>query len=428
MSDWSSFQGDKKRMDDWRTFLTESKSPQKIEEIEWFGAKKRREKAALKTDRKLAAARRLQNVENWIDDDHKIFDDQGTKLLKKYRKEFLEGEHAAAWAQIMHQSDIDIDELLEWIHWRFEKGFSGEEIQKIEKLRTERDARPEEAEEETQKEFEENPENFKSPDLASLSQYEREEAEEEEEEEAEETEEEADEEAGATPWYTRYAEKVRGQAEKFKDRFKGDEEETEEGEEDTSPYNWKEKPWGISSKENGESLLNVFKDYGIDAEIANKVAALVTKLARNEDVVLEEVTLRGRTDEPQRIFYPASMKTRQKFLKGLTSDADILDNIKIALNKWGKYNTVKFAEVEDEEVPTDTGAATTVDEPRAQIVKVLPDGRVQIQRQGSDRAEIKAPEDLTDEERTILQQQDETQGLFKEHKIYQRWKLLSGIK
>ena len=90
----------------------------------------------------------------------------------------------------------------------------------------------------------------------------------------------------------------------------------------------------------------MFKDYGIDAEIANKVAALVTKLARNEDVVLEEVTLRGRTDEPQRIFYPDSMKKLQQLLRGLNLDAETLDNIKIALNKWGKYNTVKFAEVE----------------------------------------------------------------------------------
>ena len=180
MSNWSSFKSDKKHMDDWRTFLTESKSPQKIEEIEWFGAKKRREKAALGTDKKLADGRWLGPLDRWVAKTKNV----DKARLKKYRKDFLEGKYVASWAnwaKVMRQSDIDIDELLEWIHWRFEKGFSGEEIQKIEKLRTERDARPEEAEEETQKEFEENPENFKSPDLASLSQYEREEAEEEEE-------------------------------------------------------------------------------------------------------------------------------------------------------------------------------------------------------------------------------------------------------
>ena len=176
MSNWSSFKGDKKHMDDWRTFLTESKSPQKIEEIEWFGAKKRREKAALGTDKKLADGRWLRSGEDWVAKKKNV----DKVRLKKYRKDFLEGKHVASWAKLMRQSDIDIDELLEWIHWRFEKGFSGEEIQKIEKLRTERDARPEEAEEEA-------------------AEAEEEEAEEEEAEEEEAAEAEEEETSAADP-------------------------------------------------------------------------------------------------------------------------------------------------------------------------------------------------------------------------------------
>ena len=142
MSDWSSFQDDKKRMDDWRTFLTESKSPQKIEEIEWFGAKKRREKAALKTDRKLAKT--TWGMETWAQEQ----DEERRKKKKKYAPKKLVKDYRShigkdekgTWARIMRDSGIDIDELLEWIHWRFEKGFSNEEMQKIEKLRAERDA------------------------------------------------------------------------------------------------------------------------------------------------------------------------------------------------------------------------------------------------------------------------------------------------
>ena len=40
MSNWSSFKGDKSLMDNWRTFLTEGKSPEKVEEL--FGSEKRR--------------------------------------------------------------------------------------------------------------------------------------------------------------------------------------------------------------------------------------------------------------------------------------------------------------------------------------------------------------------------------------------------
>lgn len=42
MSDWSSFKENKVLMDNWRTFLTEDKSPEKVEEL--FGSEKRRRK------------------------------------------------------------------------------------------------------------------------------------------------------------------------------------------------------------------------------------------------------------------------------------------------------------------------------------------------------------------------------------------------
>jgi len=243
MSDWSSFQDDKKRMDDWREFLSEDKNKSDKEQLnevsflQSLGLQKMTPEEDKKID-KLA--------QSFIDNPEDV-----KHLLNPKTGRLTAPGHMAGPAVKMFQmmgvpyNDYNMSRLFD----ATVKTLSGTDLgyhqdQLIAAIKR----ASKQIKQKIQKEFDENPENFKSPDLGQLSQYEKEEAEEEAEEteeeeteeeteeEAEETEEETDEEeAGATPWYTRYAEKARGGAEKvrrgaekFKDRFKGDEEETEE--------------------------------------------------------------------------------------------------------------------------------------------------------------------------------------------------------
>jgi len=326
MSDWSSFPGDKSRHDKWRAFLTESKAPQKIEEIEWFGAKKRREKAALKTDRKLAKT--TWGMETWAQEHGAEWRKKKKptplkKLVKAYRRQIGKDENGT-WARIMGDSGIDIDELLEWIHWRFEKGFSDEEILKIEKLRAKRDAPPEE------------------------------------EVEAEEEEVEAEEEDDGKSWWDRF------RSDEDDEEAVEDEEESAEVAGAAGAYKWG-KNFGINSKTNTDSLLNTFASRAIPAEIANPIADLMIDLADDEGIVLEAVELVGRADEPQRTIKAGTSRELYDFLASLDIDAQMYKKVLKALNRWGRTNTVRFIDF-----PTDVPEFGAAEEAEEEAVEETP--------------------------------------------------------
>ena len=313
MSDWSSFQSDKNRMDDWRTFLTESKSPHKIEEIEWFGAKKRREKAALGTDRKLADGEWLQAMEEWArrnDNDKELRKKYDTpkKMVKLYRNRIREDAHGR-WAPVMRESGIDFDELLEWIRWRFEKGFSDEEIQKIEDLRAQRDAPPKEDEEEqdyTGKARAPRPDPEPDPDPVP--------------------------EPAPTDTDTPAASEEPSRPSRVTPR---------EAETESTEYKWG-KSFGINSQTNADSLLKTFELRKIPPAIANPIADLMIDLADDEGIMLEAVELVGSADEPQRTIKAGSSRELYDFLASLIKDAKMYKKALKALDRWGRTNTVRF--------------------------------------------------------------------------------------
>ena len=162
MSDWSSFQGDKNRHDKWRSFLTESKEPKKIEEMESYfdtGAgladafdqareDKRRERRALKTDKKLSSADD-QNIGaailDWyrkdIEKNKKVNrQDYIKKTIADFKKSYADPEKSAP--RILRDRNITPEEFIEWIRWR--SLFPESKREELEALRAERDASPEE--------------------------------------------------------------------------------------------------------------------------------------------------------------------------------------------------------------------------------------------------------------------------------------------
>ena len=139
-------------MDDWRAFLAESKSPQKIEEIELPGAKKRREKEALIREKEALITDRKLSSTPWLTDDGEFLvdalDDYATKVQADKGEEYItpieminwvipkiKRDKNGVWKRIMDKAEIRYRDLIQWLLWRFEKGFSSRELDEIEKLR-----------------------------------------------------------------------------------------------------------------------------------------------------------------------------------------------------------------------------------------------------------------------------------------------------
>lgn len=170
MSDWSSFQGDKSRYDKWRVFLTESRSPQKIDEIEsyydfgsnWSAAKEReKQDKALKIDKSLKPV--LQNLEKFM---HKNMPKRSRNIARnpqlvvdefvKFLMSPQDWDGTGVDFDIPSKTNVAEDDLSAWLSWRI--NFPESKREQLKALRAERDAPPvgskrsEEEEEEAEEE------------------------------------------------------------------------------------------------------------------------------------------------------------------------------------------------------------------------------------------------------------------------------------
>ena len=148
MSDWSSFQSDKGRHDKWRAFLTESKTPQKIQEVESYfdvGASvadardqaRSDERRVLKTDKKL-----WDEMLNYVEEDM-----ENNKLMTRNRYiEDLLGEIRSQLdtderlREDFADSDLTFEEFSNWVRWRTK--FPQNKKDELDALRAKRDASP----------------------------------------------------------------------------------------------------------------------------------------------------------------------------------------------------------------------------------------------------------------------------------------------
>jgi len=133
------------------------------------------------------------------------------------------------------------------------------------------------------------------------------------------------------------------------------EEEAEESEEEAQVV------YGLTSKDNSESLIRML-DGVVEDNIAAQIINLIANAAEDEGVMLEAVSLQGSKSEQDRVF---SGETTREILQGLVSlnlGAANLKNVVKVLNQWGKLNTVKFEKPAAASAP----AASPAPAPRAE--------------------------------------------------------------
>ena len=117
--------------------------------------------------------------------------------------------------------------------------------------------------------------------------------------------------------------------------------------------------YGLTSKDNPESLLNILSKAGFEADIVRKVVAKMAQLADDDNIVLEAVSLRGRGTEQDRVMNSESVGELISLVRSLGLDANQNRAMMKALNNWGNRNTVRF------EKPTFVPTTTAPEAPTA---------------------------------------------------------------
>jgi len=125
--------------------------------------------------------------------------------------------------------------------------------------------------------------------------------------------------------------------------------------------------YGLTSKDNPESLLNILSKAGFEADIVRKVVAKMAQLADDDNIVLEAVSLRGRGSEQDRVMNSESVGELISLVRSLGLDANQNRAMMKALNNWGNRNTVRF------EKPTFAPTATAPEAPTAPTTPPQPE-------------------------------------------------------
>ena len=121
--------------------------------------------------------------------------------------------------------------------------------------------------------------------------------------------------------------------------------------------------FGLNSKDNGDSLINVLNKLAGFLNPEQKIAIinLIADAASDEDIMLEAATLQGAKSEKDRVFSAETVKEILQGIANLDLDTQKTKAVIKALNYWGRVNTINFekpaapatpAEVPDEEDKT----------------------------------------------------------------------------
>lgn len=121
--------------------------------------------------------------------------------------------------------------------------------------------------------------------------------------------------------------------------------------------------FGLNSKDNGDSLINVLNKLAGFLNPEQKIAIinLIADAASDEDIMLEAATLQGAKSEKDRVFSAETVKEILQGIVKLNLDTQKTKAVIKALNYWGRVNTINFekpaapaapAEVPDEEDKT----------------------------------------------------------------------------
>jgi len=160
-------------------------------------------------------------------------------------------------------------------------------------------------------------------------------------------------------------------------KFLQEEDDEPEGEDEESEEE-AQVVYGLTSKDNSESLIRML-DGVVEDNIAAQIINLIANAAEDEGVMLEAVSLQGSKSEQDRVF---SGETTREILQGLVSlnlGAAKLKNVVKVLNQWGRLNTVKFEKPEAAtpvtpvEEPDEAPAPTPEREPDAEVPTLAPD-------------------------------------------------------
>ena len=127
--------------------------------------------------------------------------------------------------------------------------------------------------------------------------------------------------------------------------------------------------YGLTSKKNPESLLNILSKAGFEAGVIRKVITKMKQLADDDNIMLEAVSLRGRGSEQDRVMNSESVGELISLVRSLGLGADQNRVMMKALNNWGNRNTVRFEKPTfapaAPEAPQKTAAEPGKEEPRA---------------------------------------------------------------
>jgi uncharacterized protein (UPF0335 family) len=102
--------------------------------------------------------------------------------------------------------------------------------------------------------------------------------------------------------------------------------------------------YGLTSKDNPDSLYNILSKAGFEVDVIRKVIAKMKQLADDDNIVLEAVSLRGRGSEQDRVMNSESVGELITLIRKLIpkEDANQRRAMMKALNNWGNRNTVRF--------------------------------------------------------------------------------------
>ena len=168
--------------------------------------------------------------------------------------------------------------------------------------------------------------------------------------------------------------------------------------------------YGLNSKDNKDSLINILNKMAGFLTSNEKITIinLISDAAKDEEIMLEAVTLQGSNSEKDRVF---SGETSREILQGIAKlelePQNMKDVIK-ALNYWGKVNTIKFekpeaiAAVTPVEIPdseeSDTVVATPSEEPKDL------DAQEQAAKEQAKKVKEEKPEEFEKKQEEIKQQ------------------------